>query len=519
MGVTEPSSVVKCSLLLLLLLVTSSCSSEARRDEYITKADDFVKQKNDKEALEMYRKAIEVDPMSADAYYRGGLTAVRLREWRDAVRFLERAVGLMPNNLEAHTHLINLYLFFYGLDQSKVVLQQMEDLSYQVHERFPKSYEDERLTAYVALLRGDRPTALQHFAVASNLRPHDGDLALSYMQALMSDGQPAKAEEIAMKALEGKPHAIPLYDALFGYYRAANRVADADRILRLKTSNNPKNGDAFLDLAAWYFVTNRHGEMHKIMADLTANRKDFPLSPLFVGDFYLRLGMFPLAMQNYQAGIGAGGIIKRMCQKRQVDILVKQKKIAEADQLVKALLAEDPQDPEAIAIGASVMLASESKDRLQPAVNSFQAVLPQLPADFVLRCEYCRALLFSGDLGNAVTQCQEAIKQRDDYLAPRAVLAHISSATGKIGIARTLMGAIVANPGLNVPFSTAGQRPQERPPYEAILNIRAQAGPALKDLSDVIAKRTAELDKELAKDRAQQEEQRRKEQERLESER
>ena len=483
----------------LLLTWLAACSSRTSTSNYLANGNDHFAQNRYNEALSMYRKAIEKDPMSGEAYYRAGLAAMKLGKLDEAVHHLERAVGLLPDNLDAHRNLADVYLFVYGADERvrKEMQVQLESLSATLHQRFPKSYEDLRVRAYLALFSSDMSAALEHFAAADQMRPFDPNLTLAYMEALQSSGKAPLGEQVAKKAIEHHPDALALYDSLLRQYVRSNRPADAENILRLKTTNNPRNADAYLQLAAWYFNANRHSEMEKTVAQVSGNKKDFPAAPLQTGDFYVRIGMLPPALEQYQHGVAAGGDLKRMCQKRIVDALVKQRRTGEAEQLVQALRADKLQDAESTALEASVMLAKGQERNIQSALKLFQSVLSQMPDDFVLRYQYARALLLSRDVGAAVTQCEEALRLRADYLWPRVVLAHIAIEGGRFGIASTLIGEIRANPGMSVPFETAGQRPQEQPQYALLLGIKASSAGVLNELNAKLEAKRRELDQDL----------------------
>jgi hypothetical protein len=120
-----------------------------------------------------------------------------------------------------------------------------------------------------------------------------------------------------------------------------------------------------------------------------------------------------------------------------------------------------------------------------------------MPDDFVLRYQYGRALLLSGDGGAAVTQLKEALRVRPDYLWPRVLLAHVSLDASRFGVALELIDTIKANPGINVPFETAGQRPQEQPGYEMLLGVRASAAGVLKDLNTKLEAKRRAADQEI----------------------
>jgi cytochrome c-type biogenesis protein CcmH/NrfG len=172
---------------------------------------------------------------------------------------------------------------------------------------------------------------------------------------------------------------------------------------------------------------------------------------------------------------------------------VKERKTEEAGQIVQALLKEDSSDPEAIVLEASLTVAKQDPDHVQPAIDAFQAVLARMPADFVLRYQYARALILAGDIRSAVIQCQEALRLRPDYLWPKVVLVHLALGADRAVEARTLIDEISANQGLNVPFETAGQRPQEGPFYEGILGVKPPVGLVLPELVAKLTEKSRQL--------------------------
>jgi tetratricopeptide (TPR) repeat protein len=493
--VTAVEHVIARCLLTFVLIFTAACGSDASRAEYHAKGNEYFERKQYREALSMYRNALEKDRRAGDSYYRAGLAAIKLQQWEEAVRHLESAIELMPGNLDAHAKLADVYLFAYGAAPHlrKAIQIELLSLSSKLQERFPASYDSVRLLGFLASFSNDKASALKHLATANKLRPNDPDVAQAYAQALFSSGHAASGEEIAHRALEGRPDVLALYDVLFDHYKETSRVSDAESILRRKVTNNPHSEHGYLQLAAWYFATARHAEMRDVLKQIGDQSQIFPLAPMLIGDFYLRVAMFPLAMEQYQQIAQRGGAAKRRAQKRIVDVLVKQKKWAEAEQVVRMLRTEEPQDPEAIALEASVAAAQEGKNGVRAAVESFRSVLPQLPADFVLRYLYARALLQSGDVGTAAAQCEESLRLRPDYLLPRIVLADIALAADRIKDAHILFNSISENPGTLVPFDTAGQQPQEQPSYESILGIKPPAGDAIRRLNAELADKRRRL--------------------------
>ena len=78
----------------------------------------------------MYRRALQKDLRYGEAYYRLGLTDLKLQSYSDAARMLLRAVELQPNNTDATTKLADLYMVaaLQGGPQTTAILKEIKDL-------------------------------------------------------------------------------------------------------------------------------------------------------------------------------------------------------------------------------------------------------------------------------------------------------------------------------------------------------------------------------------------------------
>src|ERR1043166_1768029 len=89
-------------LLLPFLLIVVSCSRDpkAQAQRYLENGNKFFAKAKFKEASIMYRRALQKDLRFGEAYYRLGLTDLKLAAYADAGRMLRRAVELRS---EEHT--------------------------------------------------------------------------------------------------------------------------------------------------------------------------------------------------------------------------------------------------------------------------------------------------------------------------------------------------------------------------------------------------------------------------------
>ena len=94
----------KLLLMVPFALLIASCNRDpkAQAERYLNNGNKFYEKGKFKEASIMYRRALQKDLKSGEAYYRLGLTELKLLAIGDAARAtLRRAVELQPNNVDA----------------------------------------------------------------------------------------------------------------------------------------------------------------------------------------------------------------------------------------------------------------------------------------------------------------------------------------------------------------------------------------------------------------------------------
>jgi len=469
------------------LLIVSGCSTDKRTQgaQYLQEGDSIRTRGSYRKALVLYEKGIKVDARNDELYWRAGEAARELKQWDKAVSYLHRAISLRPDRIEPYTEAANIYIFAYGATppaQQAAILRELSAISDELQKRFPNTFEAARVAGYVDLLSPRRTEpALAHFLRARDLRPDDQEMLARCVELLVASGQVAKAEALAALAKQNDARAPGMYEAIASDYLRAHRTADVERIALIETKNHPNLADGYLMLGALQFSTRRWPEM---LATVGRVGSLGPLGPYAAGDFLLRVGDVARARQQYEAGAARGGTFQAAYQKRLVEVLPKQGQLADAERIIRALLKADPKDQEALALQATLALA---KGDPRTAVSQFRPLLLNMNEDFVLRFLYGRALLATGDLAGAVQQFTDTLKLRGDYIWPRIALAHITIDAGKYGETLLLADALVKVDAVNVPFDTAGQRPQERPFYDTVLNIRPNGGLPLSQLAAKMA--------------------------------
>src|SRR5215831_14715983 len=117
----------------VVLLVASSCTRDpkVKAQRYLENGNKFFAKSKYKEASIMYRSALKQNLRFGEAYYRLGLTDLKLAAYGDAAQMLLRAVSLEPDNADAATRLAELYLLVAVRDpqHSADMLKTAKDLA------------------------------------------------------------------------------------------------------------------------------------------------------------------------------------------------------------------------------------------------------------------------------------------------------------------------------------------------------------------------------------------------------
>ncbi len=442
--------------LALLVITAPSCSRdpEVIKRKYVENGNRYFERGKYKEASIMYRSALKKDMRYAEAYYRLGLTHLKQRgQAVPATRALRRAVSLWEEQRakeeertgkkpgssaelsDARAKLADLYLGAYLSDPKgkEWFRTEIESLAKTMETDDPRSFEAVRLNAHLDLAAGKREDAIAKFRQANEIKPFDPDLILALSGALIAEDQFDEAEKLLKSLIEREKTYSLAYDVLHGEYARRKRIDDAENILKLKVSNNPKSLEAPIQLALHYYVYNQRAECDRIVQDALANpgRYSTPRVRRQIGDFYRQIREYDKALQVYRQGIEAGEGEKVEFQRRIAEVLATQGRRTEASRLTEEILKQHPKDASAEALKATLMLESGDPEKVQESVSELEAAVTRMPQNAVVRFNLGRAYFVRQDLDRARSQFQEAMKLRPDFLAARLWLAQTELLKGE----------------------------------------------------------------------------------------
>lgn len=421
--------VVCVCIFVAALVVSSACG--VSKQSYLVKGNALYAAGKYEDASLNYRKAIQKDPNFGEAYYRLGLTAVKLSQGQLAYEALFHAVQLLPENIDAKEQFGDICLSFYLADASHPQSRytQIKKIADELLSKNANSYKGLMLKGYLASTDRKLTEAIEFFRKALRVNPSNPGVVTELAHLLIQDGQIRPGEELAMDLItRQKTSYEPVYDLLYGFYVNANRAAEAENILKLKVTNNPKQAGNLLQLAQHYSGQRKTAEMQATLHRLLDDKGAFPQARLQVGDFYLELRDYTTAIRYYQEGLEAfpEAKIRVSYQKRTVLALLGQGKKEEAARLAQEVVQENPKDTEAMHLHAGILLAGGRRENAGTAVHEFQILASQKPGDASLLLQLGQAYRLKGDLNAARDQFVESIKRQSDLVAARYELAEIN---------------------------------------------------------------------------------------------
>lgn len=375
-----------------------------------------------------YRKAEQKDPTLGEAYYKSGLADLKLNKAAEALQDLQQAVRLMPANQAAKTDLTNLMLGAYIGDpqRPKFLYDLMVKLSGEWLKRDAKSMQGLRIRGYLAMLEQRPEEAVELFTRAYASHRRDEKIVDGLMDALFRANQPSQAEKVGLDFLATDKTAADIYDALFRMYMAAHRSDEAEGILKRKVQANPKEHTYVLQLAAFYAGLHQKQAMDQTMQMFLSDPRANPKLHVEAGDFYASIGDLSNALAQYRAGSSAKSKDKLIYQNRIARVLLLQKNQKEGLAVLNQTLTEFPDDAEARALRAALLVGTPGAGKPGEGVQELRALAEKNPNDLFLKFVLARALAEAQDFAEARSRLSEIVKLRPQFLEAHLLMADIA---------------------------------------------------------------------------------------------
>ncbi len=422
----------------LLLISLAGCSTDpkAASQRYVASGNQYFSRGQYKEASILYRRALARDLRQPGAWYRLGLVNARLGELPEARKDFSRAMELDPANQDAVVQLGDLDLAFYLLDPpgGRVFLADLKEITERMLKRDPRSFDGLRFSGNIALASNDTAGAILKFQQANLAKPDQPDLTLTLVQTLFATRRDDEGESLASAQLDRQKAFTPLYDALYVHYMRRNRPDLAEQVLLRNLANNPTRAGCLTELAFHYFLLHRAADMRAAIDRLTSDPKAFPDGRLDAGDFYVRVRDYPAALAQYEAGERHSRKKSRAYRKKMAEVLATQGALDQAGKIVAVLLKDVAKDPEALALHATLMLASGDPGQMKAAIAELQPLIAKMPRNAALHFNLGRAYMALPDRQNqdkAREQLEVALRLDPHHAPAKLAWAELALARGE----------------------------------------------------------------------------------------
>jgi tetratricopeptide (TPR) repeat protein len=302
----------KCLLLLLLVPAFAICSfaqrqSDARSQAYyhFSKARLLDDQGKASEAIDEYKKALELEPNNSLIYTEMADSYARNNKIREATDTANKAIQLDKNNIEAHRLLTNIYVNIIG----RTTAQQppsAETINAAIHEfeEIIRIDPTER-QAFLMLgrlygIKGDRDKATEIYKQLLSIEPgsEEGVTALAKLQ--MDAGNFKEAADLLEQFVKQSPDSDSALQTLGEAYSELQEYAKAADAYKRAGQLDPEDVEIKKAEAQALFLSDSLDEAVKLYQELAKAEPDDGLALLRLGQIYRRQMKYDLSRQNLQ---------------------------------------------------------------------------------------------------------------------------------------------------------------------------------------------------------------------------
>lgn len=207
-----------------------------KRDLYFMLGNNSYLKNNFKEAIDSYKKALELNPRDADICLNLGCAYASLGEQEEALTYYQKALQLNPNDYEASHSLAGVYLHLKQYQQAIIYYQKALEINPSAADTYINLG-----TVYGYL--GEYQQAIIYFQKAIKMDPKISQAYYDLGSAYESLGQQEEAADYYKKALGINPNYVDAYLKLGAVYSRLNQYKEAKENLQKAKELFQRKGD------------------------------------------------------------------------------------------------------------------------------------------------------------------------------------------------------------------------------------------------------------------------------------
>lgn len=268
------------------------------RDTYslLILANVLSKTGREQEAISYFEKVIEQRRGYINTYLLLGQLYENMHRDRDALNLYKRALLIDPRNKDLQQRFEGLAVRLAGSRGRKAILNQYESFA----KEYPYAGEVQRLYAERLLLEKDIAGAIRQFKKVLELDNENLEVLVALGQLYMEQKKFDEARDYFSRAIEVDPEKVEIYDAVASAMLQTGDRPKAIELYQKAIQSNPKAERLYGSLAQLIDVDGRTTEAIKILEKAVSELGPKPELTASIGLLQEKLRNYPEAIEQYQ---------------------------------------------------------------------------------------------------------------------------------------------------------------------------------------------------------------------------
>lgn len=445
-------------ILLAGIIVTACGGPEERKAKYFARATEYMDAANYPKARVALRNVLKIDPKDADAYVLFARVEEKEKNWRNAVQLYQEAIRLNPDHAAALITLGKYYL-------EARLPDHVTEVAEAVLKRNPGHAQAQALMIASQVVSGEAVlSAIPKAEALIKKFPTEPDVAILLATLYGQRQRYRDAEGTLQGALEAHPKDLDLLNNLNAVLTRANDLAGAERVIRRMIDVEPESLDHRLRLAQFYVKQTAYDQAETVLRDAVARDPHSEQRRLVLAEFFVnrndlasaeRVLLEATVQLPYasQLQFGVAALYRKMGQddkardryialtheynEKPIGLEAKVKlaemdfltgKQVDAERQVRDVLQQNPRSTEGLILtGRMALTRRNGKD----AVQAFRTVLHDQPELATVHYLLGQAYQLAGDITLAKDSLERAVALYPDQVDAKRSLALLDSRSGR----------------------------------------------------------------------------------------
>ncbi|HWF62594.1 MAG TPA: tetratricopeptide repeat protein [Nitrospira sp.] len=272
----------RIGIVLLSAFAWAACGGpEERKAKYFARANEYIEAANYPKARVALRNVLKIDPKDADAYVLFAHVEEKEKNWRNAVQLYQEAVRLDPGHATALITLGKYYL-------EARLTEHVAETADAVLKKEPKHPQANALKiASQAMTEEAVPSAILKAEALAKEFPTEPDVAILLATLYDQRRRYRDAEVTLRRALDAHPRDLDLLNNLNAVLTRANDVVGAETVIRRMIDAEPESMDHRLRLVRFYVQQAAYEKAEAVLRNAVALDPNSDQRRLALADFFL----------------------------------------------------------------------------------------------------------------------------------------------------------------------------------------------------------------------------------------